>query len=271
MKIDCFFAIFKEDNAEILIKNFVKSKFYRENKEIRFIFACEEKDEINKKFLQKFVKSKSGSEIVLMQGNFTFNTAFNNCSQKLNGDIVLLGDAKISRNDLIFEKCLEKHCKGANIVHIVKGRIGFKNFVFKILSSIYNFFIKIFTGKRDRINIVSLGLIDKNIMDLLKELPSKATFLKNTKDLLGFESRTVYVDGKTVSYKTKKENTKKIIRPTLITSVVFSALLILTIVLNIIFKNLTAFNIVCVTLLLLCLIVLSFTIPKYFFDIRNKI
>ena len=44
---------------------------------------------------------------------------------------------------------------------------------YKFNPFVINFFIKIFTNKKDRLNVVSLGLIDKEVVELLNGLKDR--------------------------------------------------------------------------------------------------
>lgn len=269
MKIDYFFPVFNKDDAKGVLENFFKTEFFKKNKENKIIVCCNNKDEQNLTYLKSKSKNNKKFKLLILDNEFTYNDAFYYAVDNFDGDVVLLGDCKIERNDLVFASCLEKYNKGASLVHIFKRHKGIKVFFANIFSGAYNFFIKIFTNKRDRLNVISLGLISKDIVDLLKVLPKKRCFLKNTKDLIGYESRTVYIDGKTKTY---KPNFKKA-TGSLITSIVAGSINILSLFLIILLNCLTsiptAVNIVLGSAIILSVILVALFLPKHFFDIRN--
>lgn len=270
MNINYFFPVFANDNIKDYLKNFKSSTFFKSHENFNFIFVCDQNDKTNLATLKTEVKKNKGSKLITLNKPFIYNDAFYYAIQYFNGDVVLLGDTKVARIDLVFEKCMQKYNKNINVVHIVKKQTKFKGFIFNILNSVYNFFIKIFTNKLDRLNVISLGLIDKNIIDILKTLPTKCCFLKNTKSLLGFETRTIYIPPKTLTYKLNfKKKTWSLI--SCIVGTVLTLCLITTLILLNCFikQNVLVYNIIGVVLIAFSLSTTIITLPKHFFDIRN--
>lgn len=271
MKIGYFFPVFKEDKIEKFLLDFKKSKFFENNKDYEMIFVCQKEDKENLDYLLSLEKKEKNNKVIILNKPFTYNDAFYYALPKFKTDIVLLGDTKISRNDIVFEKCVEKYLKKANVVHVVKKYSGFKGFWVNLARNVYNFFIKIFTSKKDRCNVISLGLIDKNIIELLQVLPYKSMFLKNTKDLRGFETRSIYIDPKTKTYKNNFKKTTGYLIATYVSAGIFGVLLLTQILLNIFLKgNLSGYNIINIILLFLSLITSCIVFPKHIFDIRNR-
>ena len=270
MKVEYFFPVFKEDDIKQILTNFKNSKCFKENKEYSFTFVCEKTDKKNLEILSAESLRNQESKVLVLDKPFTYNDAFHQAVSTFNADVVLLGDTKVARIDLVFEKCLEKFKNGANIVQITKRISGFKGFFKNLRNKIYNFFVKIFTNKKDRMNVVSLGLIDKHIIELLAVLPNNCCFLKNTKSFTGFESRTIYIDPNTITY---KESYKKM-TPALKTSIwsfgVTVGLISLQVLLNCLIKNpLTAYNIISCIVIFLSIITGTIFLQKHFFEIRN--
>lgn len=269
MTIDYFFPIFKEDNAKVCLENFKKTEFYKNNKSARFIFVCNKNDENNFKYLSSVVGKEN--KLLLFDNNFTYNDAFFYAINYFQSDIVLLADCKIARLDILFNKCLEKYKKKASVVHIIKRTKGLKGFFIRTFQKFYNIMINMFTGKRDRCNVISLGLIDKHVIDVLKVLPSKCCYLKNTKDLHGFESRSIYIDGKTKTYKLNYKKSTPCLQMVYGFLGVSTGLIILLILLNSFIKtNISVYNIITITTVIVCMISTFIVLPKHFFDIRNR-
>lgn len=269
MKINYFFPFFKQDNAKECLENFKQTKFYNEHKlDSSFVFVCKKDDKKNFNYLSTVVNAKD--KLLIIENEFTYNDAFYYSLKYFNCDILLLSDAKIKRIDIAFSKCLQKYEKGAKVVHFVKKATGFKGFFVKILHNLYNTMIKIFTGKKDRLNIISLGLIDANVLDLLKELPRKCCFLKNTKQLYGFETRSIYVDNNIKTYKPKYSKITEFLKMSYWFLGISIGLVGLLILLNCFIKtNLTVYNIVGVLTIVVLVLSALIALPKHFFDIRN--
>ena len=270
MKINYFFPVFENDKFKEVYNEFINSKFFINNKQnSKLVICCFKNDKENLNFLKNISKNNKNIKTIIFDKKFTYNDAFENCIEYFDGEVVLLGDAKIARIDAVFEKCLEKKEKGADVVHVVKKRKGIKNFFYGILKSVYNFFIKIFTNKKDRLNTISLGLIDKDVLDVLKVLPRKRCFLKNTKDLLGFETRSVYVDCKTKTYKVNYKTKTLSFNVAMTSFICFFAVLFLTTLLNIFISVPVWINIVLIILSFACFILFVLFFPKHVFDLRN--
>lgn len=271
MKIDYFFPVFKEDNAKEFLTNFVKSKFFLEHPEHNMFFVVEKNDENNLEFLSSEAIRHPEYKVVIANKQFTYNDAFSLAINYFNGDMVLLGDVKLARNDLIFESCLQKKQKNASVVHVVKKRTGFKGFWYNLCLKTYNFFVKLYTGKKDRLNIISLGLIDKNIIQLLQVLPNKRCFIKNTKYLKGFETRTIYVSPNTKVYKTNYKKKTNALITFFVSLGVFALSTITTIILNSLINNIApVINIFLSFVIFASFILCAMNLPKHFFDCRNK-
>lgn len=290
MNIDYFFPVFAEDDAQKFFTKFFKSKFYQkynsvtnktskkddknsgekqEKNESKVFFVCQKDDAKNLEYLSKQALIHPEYKVFVVDKNFSYNDAFSIALNYFKGDFVLLGDMKISKLDLVFEKCLQKKEK-CSVVHVIKKRTGFKGFFKNLFIKFYNFFIKLFTGKKDRFNVVSLGLIDKNIIELLQVLPTKSCYLKNTKELKGFETRSIYIDSKTKTYK-KSYATKTSSLVTVISSFcVFIGLTLAIILLNIFLAVLPIVNILLAMSMFSCIVLCLLFLPKHVFDIRNS-
>ncbi len=270
MTIDYFFPFFKEDDAKTCLENFKKSEFYKNNKEGRFVFVCNKNDENNFKYLSSISDNKN--KLLLLDNDFTYNDAFYYSINYFQADIILLADGKIARLDILFKKCLEKYMKKANVVHIIKRAKGIKGFFIRTFQKFYNMMIKMFTGKKDRCNIISLGLIDKHVIDVLKVLPNKCCFLKNTKNLHGFESRSIYVDDKTKTYKLNFKKLTPCLKMAYGFLGVSCGLVISLILINSLIKtNVSVYNIITITAVIVCIFSTLIVMPKHYFDIRNSV
>lgn len=270
MNIDCFFPVYKKDDIKKYLTNFKASQFFKNNSNINLIFVCETSDENNLKILKQEIKANKKSVLLTLNKTFTYNDAFKYAIDYFNADVVMLGDTSVGKIDLVFEKCLDKYKKNASVVHIVKKQTKFKKFFQTIIHSIYNFFIKVFTDKTDRLNVISLGLIDKNVLDVLKTLPNKCCFLKNTKNLLGFETRTIYIPPKTETYKLNFKIKTSSLVTAIVSGVLNIAFIIMLIMLNCFVPNGRAiYNIIVALFIIFSLSIFTTTLPKHFFDIRN--
>ena len=270
MKISYFFPVFEEDDAKDFFETFLQSKFYAQNSQAEiFVCACE-LDKKNVKHLSSLVKKHNNVKLFLCEQKFEYNDAFSFCLDKFDGDILLLGDCKIKKIEAIFSKCIEKNQKGANVVHVCKKRGKLKSFFVETKNKIYNLFVWLFTGKKEKCNQISLGLIDKNVVDILKTLKPKACFLKNTKSFFGFNSRTIYIDEKIETYEPKLKTNNSSMK-LFFSSIIFSAVLSLLILFLCLFAKNSAeiLIIMCIFFALIGLFVAHIFWQKHKFDVRN--
>jgi len=272
MDISYLFPIFENNDAKTFFNKFLSSKFFLEHKNVQVLTFVAKDDEKNVKFLLKLSEKNKIFKVVVEEQKFSYNDAFKKAIQISKGDILLLGDAKISNIDTLFSKCVEKYNSKADIVFVKKKYGKIKNFFYNALQCFYNFFIKIFTGKKDRFNIVSLGLYNKDVVELFRELPSKCCFLKNTKNLFGFCSKTIYIDSKIDTLRlnfTKKTNSLFV---AIISLSLFIILLLLTIFLNIFLNEVSiVYNIFAIFGCFILFMMASLLFPKHFYDIRNEV
>jgi len=270
MDISYLFPIFENNDAKSFFKKFLASKFFCEQKNIQILTYVAKDDEKNVASLLELSKEHKIFKVIIEDNKFTYNSIFKKAMTLIKGDILLLGDAKIKNIDLIFLKLLEKYKLGTNIVFVKKKYNGFKNFMINLFQNMYNFFIKIFTGKKDRFNIISLGLYDKNVIDVFQTLPDKCCFLKNTKNLFGFSSKTIYIDSKVETYKLNFTKKSFSLLSAIVSLSIFIILLLTTILLNIFIQSVAIeYNIFAIFGCLILLLMTGLLLPKHFYDIRN--
>ena len=203
---------------------------------------------------------------------FNYNDVFLHAINNTKTDVLLLGDLKVPNLDILFKNCIVRYEEGADIVHIIKKKSGVKKFFCKIKTGFISPFIRLFTNKSEKFNATSLGLIDSDILDILKSLQPKATFLKNTSNFYGFNSRTIFIDDKIPTY---AENFKIMTKP-LKSSIVCGSIAIISLLL-IIFGNLfmtngkIVLNILSTFALISSIAVLLLLIPKHYLNIRTGI
>ncbi|NCB48156.1 MAG: hypothetical protein EOM55_00790 [Clostridia bacterium] len=271
MDISYLIPIFENNDAKIFFETFLSSKFFCEHKNVQILTYVAKSDEKNLKVLKDLSKKNSIIKVFIEEKTFSYNSVYKKAINIMKGDILLLGDAEIQNLDLIFSKCLEKYKLGANIVLVKKRFSGIKNFFISAFENFYNFVIKIFTGKKDRFNIISLGLYDKNVIDVFKTLPEKCCFLKNTKNLFGFSSRTIYIESKV---KTNKLDFKKMTTTLLFAIISFFlsfVLFLTTLFLNVFLQQVPPeYNLFAIFGCIILLILASIISPKHFYNIRNN-
>jgi len=272
MKVTYLFPIFKNDDAKTFFKSFLSSSFFLSQKDAQLLIYVEKSDEKNLKALKTFQKKHSYIELFIENTSFDYNKIFNKAIKNVKGEVLLLGDLKVPNITTLFANCLKKYKSGANIVFIKKEHNPFKTFFLNILQNYYNFFIKIFTGKRDKINIISLGLYDKNVLEVFKSLPNKNSFLKNTEELIGFKSKTIFIEDKVPTYKTKFSQFSNSLK--MVSAYSFSFLLFLAcmITINTLFEDASILlNMFVVLVMVSLLITIVLIVPKHFYSIRNEI
>ncbi len=197
MKIDLLFPIFED--ATDFFKKFFATKFCKKDDELTYFFYI--KKGTNLDFIKTLPK---GQKYVIREttDNFNLNDAFlDYLSQDTSCDALLLGDTKVGNLGKLFSKCIEKANDGAHLVHIRYAKGKFRRFFSTLKEKFLNLFISIFTGKKDKFNIPTLGLIDDKILSILKTLPRKACFLKNTNMFYGYEGRTIFIARSTPYHK----------------------------------------------------------------------
>lgn len=196
MKIDLLFPIFED--ATDFFNKFFATKFDKDDELTYFFYV---KKGSNLDFLKAFPK-KQKYVIRETESAFNFNDAFlDYLEQDTSCDVLLLGDTKVGNLGKLFSKCLEKARDGAHLVYIKYAKGKFRRFFSLLKEKFLNLFISLFTGKRDKFNIPTLGLIDDKILSILKTLPKKACFLKNTNMFYGYEGRTIFIADKTPYHK----------------------------------------------------------------------
>lgn len=232
MKIDLLFPIFEQSDK--FFKDFFASNFCKKGYSLTYYFYCKEGTSLD--FIEDIPQ---GQKYVIRQtkDKFNVNDAFSDYLKLgTTCDVLLLGDSKVPNLNKLFEKCLERKNEGASIVHIKCRKGKFKRFFSNLKEKFLNLFISIFTNKKDKFNIISLGLIDKNILDIMKTLPRKACYLKNTNMFYGYEGRTIYIPEKTPHQKDKFWSKTKSLK-VFLSSFIINLLSIVGVVFGAIFSN----------------------------------
>ena len=270
MKVSYIFPIIDETtDVEKFFKEFSQTKVYKDNKDNEVFFVVGADDKKNLEYLNSVAIRREEIKIFVSPEKFEHGQAVKMCLPHISGDILLLGDTKCPKLDLVFEKMISKHAKGANIVQTVKKHSNFADFFIRGAKAVYNFFVKIYTGKKDSLAITSIELIDRLVLDILLTLQNKANFLRLCDYLEGIEIKKVYIDSK---LETQKQDLSKRTLPlifTYIISGVFAATLLSILFVNIFSKaNLVGFNFIMIGILFVCLIFFLLAFTKHILNIR---
>lgn len=140
-------------------------------------------------------------KIVLID-KYSINNAVEAGLRVSTGDVVLIGDSKTGCNE-VFERMLEKHQHGANVVGVYKERNWLSNMFFEMGVAITNFFTKMYTDKNDTFCYPSLQLLDRNVVDLINTLPNKSGLIRHSDNLIGVEYAYIPLSAQ---YKCEKNN-----------------------------------------------------------------
>lgn len=248
-----------------------KTKFfkkYEEDYELFFVADSANKDVIAS--AKSMIKTNKSIKLLELENVFNYGVAVRYCVPYIKGDVTLLGDVSYDDNATVFEDMMQKHKEGANIVHVKEKKYGFKAFVDKCFGAVYNMFTKLFTSKEDDRGLLSIGLLDKLVTDVLGELPEKSNFLRNCKSLEGVEVASVEIEPTPKKYKPDYFMST----PSLISSIVMFAIFVLSIgsivVVNVVkAKELLFINLILIFVLFVSLLSIFILINKHILDIRN--
>ncbi len=272
MKLTYVFPVMGlKTDVKAFYKEFSKTKFfkkYEESYELFFVADSKNKDVITA--VKGMIKTNKSIKLLELEDVFNYGVAFSYCVPYIKGDVTLLGDIAYDDNATVFEEMMSKHKEGANIVHVKEKKYGFKAMIDKCFGSVYNVFTKLFTGKEDDRGLLSLGLLDKLVTDVLSELPEKSNFLRNCKSLEGIEITSIEIEPATSKYKPDY----LIATPSLISSIIMLVAFILSIgaivVVNIVKSEVILFlNIILIFVLFISLLSIFILLNKHILDIRN--
>lgn len=267
MKICYFFPVFKDNYAKRFFEEFSKSSFFAKYPDRQIIFACEKSDSKNLDYLTTLADI---STVNVFESKFSYLDAFASCLPNFDGDVLLLGDTSLCDNSLVFEKCMEEHSLGADVVHICKSYSGVKGFFARIWSKCFNIFSNLISNKNDSGNVLSLGLYSRDVVEIMQALPDKSCLLKNTTSLLGVEYKTIYIDSSSETYTPSYHSPS----PSLTKSIISSSVFLLAIILTTLFCTfLPNYQLPIILIGIFIIIVSACTglmmLFKHFFDLRN--
>lgn len=273
MKISYIFPVNeKEKPIKEFFSEFKKKSVYVSNKEKETFFVVSKKNEEDVKYLNSLAIRDENIKIILTDKTVDSSVALKLCLPYIKGDITLLGDTRTEKLDLIFEKMLKRSEKGANIVQVKKKAGKVKEFFKKGAQTVYNFLVKLFTGKKDSCCITSIVLLDKLVLDVLSVLEDKANFLRVCKELEGINIKTIYIDEKMATEKKDLKTITGALIATYIISGVVGALLLSILFVNIFAKiNLLGFNLIICGIILVCLMCFAMSFCKHILNMRTAI
>ena len=272
MKISYVFPVIGlNTDVKTFFGEFSKTNFFKKYAEdYELFFVADRANEEVIAAVKKMIKTNKKIKLLELEKVFNYGMAFRYCVPYIKGDVTLLGDVAYSDNASVFEELMAKHAQGANVVHVKQKKYGFKAFIDKCFGAMYNFFTKLFTGKEDSRALISLGLCDKMVTDVLTELPEKSNFLRNCKNLDGVETECVEVEPDATLYKPDY----MIFTPSLISTIVMFAVFVLSVgslvAVNIVkAQSLLFINIVLIFVLFISLLSIFILLNKHVLDIRN--
>lgn len=267
MKLSYLVPIYDTKSITPFIKGIVDSDFFAKNECAEMILCLKKDDKLDDEAL----KILSNINVVMLKADkdFSFNDAFYASIEHVSGDALLLVDTHLKNTPALITKCLKKHENGARIVFVKKKREKTKGFFYNIFEKVYNLFISIYTGKRDKGNIISMGLIDKYVVDLLKSIPHRRCALKNTDNLYKVKTSTIYVNPNMPCEKTNIKVKTSSKTATIVSGIAGVALIALAIIINI-FTHLFLLNTITIFVAILCIITSLLALPKHIYDCRNK-
>lgn len=266
MKISYFFPIFCDTDAKVFFEEFSKSDFYKRYPERQIVFACQKNDEKNVEYL----KTLPNVTTSVFEEKFGYTDAFKSCLNLFDGDVLLLGDCALCGIDTVFDLCVKEHEAGADIVHLRKKFGKAKGLFANLWSNCSRIFSSLVASQKDSGNVLSLGLYSRDVVEILQTLPEKACLLKNADDLVGFKSKTIFVDGASETYSPEHSAKSSALMWAGVSNVLFLASIAAMITLDILLPDYQLVStLVCVFFMLVSLAVCLLMIFKHFFDLRN--
>lgn len=266
MKICYFFPIFKDVDAKKFFEEFSKSEFYKTHIDRKIVFACENSDDKNLSYL----KTIPNVTLNVFEKKFSYNDAFKTCLKDFDGDILLLGDCALCGIDTVFEMCLEEHKNGADIVHLAKSFGKAKGFFANLWSNCSKLFSSLVANQKDCGNVLSLGLYSRDVVEIMQSLPEKSCLLKNSNSLVGFQSKTIFIDGSSETYSPDFHQKSTALKSAVVCNLIFIVSLALMITFDILFPAYQlVVTLVSVFFMIVSLSVCLMMVCKHFFDLRN--
>jgi|GEM_PF-6506880 len=272
MKVSYVFPVVSlSADVKAFYEEFSNTSFFKKYKNnYELFFVLDKENEANIKAVKNMIKTNKSIKLLELEHVFNYGTAFRLCVPYIKGDVALLGDIMYNDNAAVFEDMMVKHKAGANIVHVKEKKYGFKAFVDKCFEKVYNLFVKLFTGKEDDRGLLSMGLMDSLVIDVLSELPEKSNFLRNCRTLEG-----VVIDSVEIEPTDKKHKPEFFVKTfSLIASIVMGVVFILSIgsliTVNAVKpKSIIALNIILFFVLLVSILSIFIMLNKHVLDVRN--
>lgn len=257
MKISVIFPIQKNN---IKIEDCLKrlQPFLKKNPDTETIFV------VNEKYDAGSVKKVKNAKTLVIK-KVTVNDAVEVALPFIKGEVLLVADSKIDCCD-IFEKMLEKHKEGYDIINSKKHTNAFSEFFKKSGRFMVNVFFKMYVDKQDFFANPTVQLLGKNVVDIMKEIPYRSGLLRNCNRLAGMKYSTIRIAEKT------DRNQYNVMTPSFICFLVALGVLGLGIVAIILCNTLMAPNMTANVILgfvcVLCLVMMALSITRHMLNVR---
>ena len=270
MKVSYIFPVRNEKPIKEFFTDFKTKSVYTKQKSKETFFVVEKSAEETIKYLNSLAIRDENIKVIITEKQVEATVALKLCMPYISGDVALLGDTTTEKLDLIFEKMLAKQEKGANIVQVKKKHSKFREFFKNCANAVYNFLVKLFTGKKDSGCVTSIVLLDKLVVDVLSVLPDKSNFLRISNNLEGINIKTVYIDNKmTVEKENLKKTTGALITTYVIAGIIGACLLSILFVNTFAKTNLLGFNLIMCGIIFIFLMSIIMSISKHILDVRT--
>lgn len=257
MKITVIFPI-QKNNIKIEDCLAKLQPFLKKHSETDTIFVVNENYDIS-----ATKKIKTAKTLVIKK--VTVNDAVEVALPYIKGEVLLIADTKIDCCQ-IFEKMLEKHKQGYDIINSRRNTNGFCEFFNKFGRFVSNIFFKMYVDKQDFFANPTVQLLGKNVVDIMKEIPYRSGLLRNCNRLAGMKYSAIRIDEKT------DRNKYNIKTPSFICFLVALGVLGATILSIILCNTLMAPNITANIILgfvgVICLVMIALSITRHMLNVR---
>lgn len=143
---------------------------------------------------QKTKKLNDDSHIfVECEKDYSYNEQITKAFESVRGECVIICDTNVARYPEYLAELIKQWRLGAKIVRTKVqpsttfwAKIG--NFFVKIKNALYNLFLKLNGYKPDALCLNTFQLFDKQVYNLIKALPEKNAYLRNSTELKSYDS-----------------------------------------------------------------------------------
>lgn len=189
-KISAIIACYKDEQAIPIMYQRLKEVFGKVGVDYEIIFVNDGSPDNSEKILTKIAEKDHHVTVVNHSRNFSSQMAFTSGMDISTGDAIVFLDGDLQDPPEIIEKFYEKWLEGYDVVYGIRTKREAPFYMQLLYKSFYRVFYSLSYIKIP-VDAGDFSLIDRKVVDVLKEFPERDRFLRGLRAWVGFRQTGV--------------------------------------------------------------------------------